>query len=208
VLRQFRHQGVELDSEMSKGAKLILASGSARRRELLRHAGIEFTVEAPQVREERRAGEAAEDFARRLAREKARVVLGRHPRALVLGADTVVVIAEQILGKPRDRQHAARMLRRLSGRVHRVISGVCLAGEGFEEVASASTSVHMRPLEKSEIRAYVSTGEPLDKAGAYAIQGIASRWIDRIEGCYFNVVGLPLPLVYRLLRKRGWQDKD
>jgi len=193
---------------MSNPKQLILASGSARRRELLRHAGIEFTVEAPQVREERRAGEAAEDFARRLAREKARAVLSRHPRALVLGADTIVVIDEEILGKPRDRHDAARMLRRLSGRVHRVISGVCLAGEGFEDVASAGTTVHMLPLEENEIRAYVSTGEPLDKAGAYAIQGIASRWIDRIEGCYFNVVGLPLPLVYRLLRKRGWQDKD
>jgi septum formation protein len=122
---------------------------------------------------------------------------------VVLGADTIVVVDEAILGKPRDTDDAARMLRMLSGRVHRVITGVCIAGSGGGEArtSSESTLVTMSELSDDEILAYVATGEPMDKAGAYAIQGIASRWIPRIEGDYSNVVGLPVALVYRMLRE-------
>ncbi|HZR30987.1 MAG TPA: Maf family protein [Terriglobales bacterium] len=188
---------------------LILASASPRRRELLRAAGIEFAVEAANLPEEPRPGEAPRKFAERLAREKARAVFGRQrgPAAWVLGADTVVIVDHAILGKPADEADAARMLRLLSGRTHKVITGVCLVGsrngEVAEDVRSETTLVHMDPLSAEEIRDYVASGEPMDKAGAYAIQGVASRWISRIEGCYFNVVGLPVPLVHRMMREQG-----
>ena len=183
--------------------KLILASASPRRAELLRNAGIPFTVQPTQVPERRRRGESPKKFAERLAREKARAIRARKPRSVVLGADTVVLVRGQVLGKPRDRSDAARMLRLLSGRSHRVTTAVCLAGPGFEDVRSETTRVGMRKLSAREIHDYVASGEPMDKAGAYAIQGLASRWISRIEGCYFNVVGLPVPLVYRMLRTHG-----
>ncbi|MGH9493195.1 MAG: Maf family protein, partial [Terriglobales bacterium] len=130
-------------------------------------------------------------------------IYARNARRLVLGADTVVIIGGKVLGKPRDRKDAARMLRLLSGRTHRVTTAVCLIGPGFEDVRTETTRVTMRKLDEQEIHDYVASGEPMDKAGAYAIQGLASRWISRIEGCYFNVVGLPVPLVYRMLRAHG-----
>ena len=141
-------------------------------------------------------------FALRLAREKARAIFARHPRRIVLGADTIVVIGGKIkaLGKPRNRRDARRMLRLLSGRTHQVSTAVCLAGPGFEDARAETTRVTMRKLSEQQIRDYVASGEPMDKAGAYAIQGLASRFVSRIEGCYFNVVGLPVPLVYRMLR--------
>ena len=139
-------------------------------------------------------------FAERLAREKARAIRARKPGRLVLGADTIVVVRGQVLGKPGDRKDARRMLRLLSGRSHQVTTAVCLAGPGFEDARSETTRVTMRRLSEREIRDYVASGEPMDKAGAYAIQGLASRFVSRIEGCYFNVVGLPVPLVYRMLR--------
>lgn len=182
---------------------LVLASASPRRQELLRNAGIAFTVEASDVPERRRPRESPLAFAKRLAREKASGVFARRPQDFVLGADTIVVVGREILGKPRDSADARRMLRRLSGRTHSVITAVCLLGPELEDVGAQTTRVTFARLTETEIRDYVATGEPLDKAGAYAIQGLASRWVSSIKGCYFNVVGLPLPLVYALLRRHS-----
>ncbi len=179
---------------------LILASASPRRAELLRNAAIDYTVEPAHVPEQPFPNEKPLDYAQRLARDKARVVFARHPDSAVLGADTVVVVDEHLLEKPDDEHDAPRMLRLLSGRMHQVITGVCLVAPGFEQTEAESTQVVFSPLSEDEITFYVQTGEPMDKAGAYAIQGIASRWVERIEGCYFNVVGLPLPRVYRMLK--------
>jgi septum formation protein len=182
---------------------LVLASASPRRQELLRNAGIEFVVHPANVSEIPRDGEAPRAFAERMAREKALAVFAQQSNDLVLGADTVVVVEGEILGKPRDGADATRMLRMLSGRQHEVITGVCLAGPKLkkENTTSETTLVTMNSLNDDDIRSYVATGEPMDKAGAYAIQGRASRWISRIEGDYFNVVGLPLALVWRMLEE-------
>jgi nucleoside triphosphate pyrophosphatase len=188
---------------------LVLASASPRRQELLRNAGIPFVVQPTDIPEVPKVGEAPQAFAERLAREKALTVFRQRPDDFVLGADTVVVVGAEILGKPRDAADAVRMLRLLSGRRHQVTTGVCLAGRsgnqqaGFEYVRSETTLVAMDALSDDDIRSYILTGEPMDKAGAYAIQGRASRWISRIEGDYFNVVGLPVSLVYKMLREHG-----
>ena len=179
---------------------LILASASPRRAELLRNAAINFAVEAAHVAEQPFPNEAPLEYAQRLAHDKARAVFAGHRDSAVLGADTVVVIDEHLLEKPIDDDDAARMLRLLSGRTHQVITGVCLLAPAFERTEAEITQVVFSPLSDDEIAQYVQTGEPMDKAGAYAIQGIASRWVVRIEGCYFNVVGLPLPRVYRMLK--------
>lgn len=185
---------------------LVLASASPRRQQLLRAAGISFTVQRADVDETPLAGESARDCAGRLAREKALAVSRTRPEGLILGADTIVVVDETILGKPVDGDDAVRMLRLLSGRVHQVITGVCFvepaAAGQVARTASEITLVTMSEISDAEIRAYVATGEPMDKAGAYAIQGMASRWIPRIEGDYSNVVGLPVALVYRMLREK------
>ena len=186
---------------------LVLASASPRRRELLQNAGIPFIIQASKIPELPREGEAPQACAERLAREKALDVFRQRPQDFVLGADTIVIVDGEILGKPRDVADAARMLRLLSGRTHRVTTGVCLVGpdrkgrSSLQETRSETTRVTMSKLMDDDIESYVATGEPLDKAGAYAIQGIASRWISRIEGDYFNVVGLPVSLVYRMLRE-------
>ena len=182
----------------------ILASASPRRRELLAQAGYRFQVEASSVEESRRPGEDAIRFATRLAREKAEEVFSRHPSSAeavtVLGADTVVVCDGEVMGKPVDAAEAARMLLLLSGRTHQVVTGVAVVwASGSAEVAAELTQVTMRTLSPQEVSDYVAGGEPMDKAGAYAIQGYAGRWIPRISGCYFNVVGLPLALVASLL---------
>jgi septum formation protein len=201
---------------------IVLASASPRRQELLRSAGIPFTVQPADIDETPLAGEAPRDCAERLARKKALAVFRIRPQECVLGADTIVVIDDMVLGKPRDAGDAGRMLRLLSGRTHAVITGVCVAGKrrardprsvASEDAPSAdgqdlqttseTTLVSMCELSDDEISDYVATGEPMDKAGAYAIQGLASRWIPRIEGDYSNVVGLPVALVYRMLRERG-----
>jgi septum formation protein len=183
---------------------LILASASPRRQELLHSAGIPFTVQPADIDETPLSGEAPRDCAERLAREKALAVFRIRPQDCVLGADTIVVIDDMILGKPRDVGDAGRMLRMLSGRAHSVITGACvLSPVAPESTASETTLVTMCELSEDEISDYVATGEPMDKAGAYAIQGLASRWIPRIEGDYSNVVGLPVALVYRMLRERG-----
>ena len=189
---------------------LVLASASPRRQELLRNAGIAFAVHPADIDESPRDGELPVECAQRLAREKALAVSRSRPQDCVLGADTIVVVDEKILGKPRDADDAARMLRLLSGRTHEVITGVCLVGpagglrtENRElRTASETTRVTMAEISDDEISKYIATGEPMDKAGAYAIQGIASRWIPRIEGDYSNVVGFPVALVYRMLQDR------
>ena len=185
---------------------LVLASASPRRLELLRSANIPFVVQPADIDETPLDGEGARECAERLAREKALAVWRTRPHDLVLGADTVVVVDGNILNKPVDPADAARMLRLLSGRAHQVITGVCLARasatrDAMPEMQSASetTLVAMSAISETEIRDYVATGEPMDKAGAYAIQGIASRWIPRIDGDYSNVVGLPVALVYRMI---------
>jgi septum formation protein len=193
---------------------LVLASASPRRQELLRNAGIPFVVQPIDIPEVPQQGEAPRAFAERMAREKALAVFRRRPDDFVLGADTIVVVGAQILGKPRDAADAARMLRLLSRRTHQVITGVCLLRPqlrtenriletGFEDIRSETTLVTMDALSDDDIRSYILTGEPMDKAGAYAIQGMASRWVSRIEGDYFNVVGLPMALVYKMLRDYG-----
>jgi septum formation protein len=188
---------------------LVLASASPRRQELLRNAGISFVVQATDIPEVPQEGEAPRAFAERMAQEKALAVFRRRPDDFVLGADTIVVVEKQILGKPRDTADGARMLGLLSSRTHEVITGVCLVGpqsknqKDFEDVRSETTLVTMETLTTDDIQSYLLTGEPMDKAGAYAIQGRASRWISRIEGDYFNVVGLPVSLVYKMLREHG-----
>lgn len=202
---------------------LILASASPRRRELLAQAGYKFEVHPAHVNEDVRPGEEPIAYVTRLAREKAEAVFrelaeaGRAPsqegssrpdssglrsNLAVLGADTTVVVDGQILGKPESAADAARMLRLLSGRSHRVATGVALATAQASEVAAEVTAVRFLTLSDAEIADYIASGEPMDKAGAYAIQGRAARWIPRIEGCYFNVVGLPLALVANLLASR------
>jgi len=186
---------------------LILASQSPRRAELLRNAGIPFEVRPAEVDERTRPGEEPLEYVRRLAQEKALAVLASAPRgALVLGADTTVVVDRESLGKPADQSEARRMLERLSGRAHEVITGVCLAwhnpqGAAMTEVEYEVTEVEFAAMSAGEIAAYVASGEPMDKAGAYAIQGRASRWIPRISGCYFNVVGLPVARVCAMLER-------
>jgi septum formation protein len=179
---------------------LILASKSPRRQQILRDAGIPFVVRTAEVPEERRAGELPLDYVRRLAQEKCFAV-PILPGEVVLGADTVVVIDGHVLEKPRDASDAARMLTLLSGREHEVITGFCLRSESRKIVDTATTRVRFVALANEELEAYAASDEPVDKAGAYAIQGLASKFIDRIEGEYFNVVGLPVALVYK-----HWKD--
>ena len=174
---------------------LVLASGSPRRAELLAAAGIEFVVRVSQIDETPRDGEVPLGYALRMAAEKASAAA---PSAdeIVLAADTIVVVDGEIMGKPRDAADAVRMLRALS-----VITGICLRGRGRTVLDSASTRVWFAPMSEAEIAWYVESGEPMDKAGAYGIQGLASRFVERIDGPYSNVVGLPVALVYRLLRE-------
>jgi septum formation protein len=179
---------------------LVLASHSPRRRELLACAGIPFVVRPASVDEARIGDEDPGVHVCRLAREKAQSVACALDE-IVLGADTVVVIDGAVLGKPSDREHAARMLRQLSGRAHEVVTGICLRTSNRLIVDQESTRVRFVRLSEEEIAAYAASGEPLDKAGGYAIQGGASRFVDRIEGCYFNVVGLPVALVWRHLQE-------
>jgi len=185
---------------------LILASASPRRSELLAQAGFSFEVRPAHIPEDPLPGEDPIAYVVRLAREKAEAVFAQFAansnsvsRTAVLGADTTVTLDGHILGKPEDPADAARMLRLLSGRTHRVMTGVAVVTQETTEVAAEVTAVRFLTLSDAEIAAYIATGEPMDKAGAYAIQGRAARWIPRIEGCYFNVVGLPIALVSTLL---------
>ncbi len=179
---------------------LVLASKSPRRQQILRDAGIPFIVRAADVPEERQPGESPTDYVRRLAEQKAFAV-PKLPGEVVLGADTTVAIDDHVLEKPRDTADAMRMLTLLSGREHAVITGICLRAQGRKIVDTVTTRVRFVPLTPEELEAYAASGEPMDKAGAYGIQGLASKFIDRIEGDYFNVVGLPVALVYRRLKE-------
>jgi septum formation protein len=183
--------------------RIVLASRSPRRRELLAAAGFEFDVAAADVREVRDRGESAADYVRRVARQKAETIAVQYPGRPVLGADTEVVLNGEVLGKPADAADAAKMLRALSGRSHEVLTGIAIVWRGGLVDAVESTIVWMSSLSDEEIAAYVATGEPMDKAGAYGIQGYASRFIPRIEGSYSNVVGLPVAAVLQLLQRAG-----
>ena len=214
--------------------ELILASSSPRRQELLREIGIPFQVHAANINEDQFASEAPIAYALRLAREKAEAVAAQYPQSYVLGADTIVVIDGEVLGKPQDHADAARMLRLLSGRAHEVTTAVSLiapktiassavppnllaqgrfspntipsekvAQSTLAQTRASTTKVYFREIAEAEIQQYVAGGEPMDKAGAYAIQGGASRWTDRIEGEFSNVVGLPLSLVTEMLKITG-----
>jgi septum formation protein len=193
---------------------LILASSSPRRQELLRAAGIPFQVHPSHIPEDQNPGEPPLDYVLRLAQEKAMTVAQQFPGRPVLGADTIVLVDQEVLGKPRDREDAARMLRLLSARKHQVITAVCLvladnAGVHINtekrqtDTRSSTTQVSFRELNEEEIQQYIAGGEPMDKAGAYAIQGGAARWTDGIDGEYSNVVGLPLSLVTEMLQANG-----
>jgi|ERR1039457_835476 septum formation protein len=189
---------------------LILASASPRRRELLTQAGFTFEVQPAHIPEDPMANEDPIAYVVRLAREKAQAVFGHVSGGAeaadglaVLGADTTVTLDKRILGKPEDAEDAARMLRLLSGRTHRVITGVAVVTASSVEVAAEITGVTFLDMSEEEIADYIASGEPMDKAGAYAIQGRAARWIPRIQGDYFNVVGLPISLVSTLLEGAG-----
>jgi len=195
---------------VAQGFRLILASGSPRRRELLAQAGYVFEVEAADVDESLLAGEAADVYVKRLAEEKARAVLGRTqvsearpgaPGLVVLGADTTVVSDGEILAKPEDAADALRMLRMLSGRTHEVLTGVAVASRAGVVSAVETTLVTFSEIPEAELAKYCATREPMDKAGAYGIQGYAARWIPRIEGDYFNVMGLPIARVVGLIEE-------
>lgn len=189
--------------------KVILASASVRRAEILKAAGISFTVLSSAVDETPIPGESAHDMVQRLAEAKGELVAARAVGpAIVVAADTVVVLDGQILGKPRTRDDARNMLAKLSGRTHSVVTGVALIRlpdaerRGFVE----TTQVQFAPLSEEELRRYLATEELFDKAGAYAIQNRAGRYIPRIEGCYFNVVGLPLARLCHTLAELGWSE--
>jgi len=176
--------------------RLILASGSPRRRELLSTAGFDFTVRARPVEECKSPHETPREYVLRLSREKAEAAW-EDGDEIVLGADTIVVLGDTVLEKPTDANHARAMLTALAGVRHKVLTGVCLRHAGGAICDTESTQVQFAPLSAEEIDAYVQSGEPMDKAGAYAIQGLASKFVERIDGCYFNVMGLPLAMVYR-----------
>jgi septum formation protein len=198
--------------ERVQPGRLILASASPRRRELLTQAGFSFTVECADVDESLRVGEEPAAYALRLSVEKAQAVFARHPThddetvvngvpdvLVVLGADTSVVLDDEILGKPADAAAAARMLRRLSGRTHQVLTGVAAVTRAGTVSGVESTEVTFSEIPEAEMAAYCATAEPLDKAGAYGIQGYAARWIPRIDGDYFNVMGLPIARTAKLI---------
>jgi septum formation protein len=182
---------------------LILASQSPRRSELLARAGFEFTVRVSGLEEERLQGEAPDAYVLRLAHDKA-FSIEAGGEEWVLAADTTVVVGDEVLEKPVSLEDARRMLSLLSGRVHEVLTGVVLRLGNLSWGGVERTRVHFSTLSPAEIDWYAASGEPMDKAGAYAIQGLASRFIPRVEGCYFNVVGLPVALVYRLMREAGY----
>ena len=205
--------------ESPRPFRLILASASPRRRELLTQAGYSFSIEAADIDESHRADESPSQYVRRLAEEKAHAVFNKcspggpfipsrgmsggeelSKPLIVLGADTTVVLDNAILGKPADAADATRMLRALSGRTHQVLTGIAAVTRAGLTSAVESTDVTFSEIPEAEIDAYCTTSEPLDKAGAYGIQGYAARWIPRIDGCYFNVMGLPIARTVALLR--------
>jgi nucleoside triphosphate pyrophosphatase len=191
--------------------KLILASSSPRRAEILANAGLPFSVLSSAVDESPHPGEAPAALVQRLANAKADLVTARAVGpAIILAADTVVVLDDRILGKPNSTEDARQMLQQLSGRTHFVLTGVAMIRlpDGERRQFIESTLVHFRPIAQEELSSYLATEEPYDKAGAYAIQGQAGRYIPRIEGCYFNIVGLPLSRVLTELQSLGWSARS
>jgi septum formation protein len=183
--------------------RVVLASSSPRRRELLALVGIAYDVVPADIDESYLPGETPVSHAERLAREKAAVVAAAAPDAVTIGADTIVVVDDDVLGKPRDAAHAAEMLRRLSGRSHRVITAVAAVWRGTIASAVEEVDVTFRPLGERDIAAYIATGEPMDKAGAYGIQGYGATIVERVDGDYFAVMGLALNRLVRLLQRLG-----
>jgi septum formation protein len=182
---------------------VILASQSPRRRELLTLVGIPHVVRPADIDEAYLAGEQPAAHAERLAREKAAVVAATEPGALVIGSDTIVVVDGDVLGKPRDEAHAAQMLARLSGRSHVVLTAVAVRWRGVERSSVEAVGVTFHPLTVQDIHAYIATGEPMDKAGAYGIQGYGATIVERVDGDYFAVMGLPLQRLVRLMADLG-----
>lgn len=190
---------------MTEAPRLILASQSPRRAELLTRLGLQFEILPAEVDESYLGDEMPADHAERLAREKAVAVARRHPDALVIGADTIVIIDGDVLGKPRDAAEAGRMLRRLADREHQVYTAVAVAWGTRLHSAVEPVRVRFRPLDDRECDEYVATGEPMDKAGAYGIQGFGSALVESIQGDYFAVMGLPVVRTLSLLRRHGWR---
>lgn len=190
---------------MRQNPPVVLASTSPRREELLKLLRIEFERQSSQVAEIAEANESPWDMAVRLARAKAEAIHKLRPEAIIIGADTVVVCDGQVFGKPASPEHARRILRQLSGRTHEVLTGVCVIHCNTRKVNFSRTVVEFSSLTSQEIEWYLSTGEPLDKAGAYGIQGFGARFISRVNGCYSNVVGLPLSLLYQMLKQVGYR---
>jgi len=185
---------------MNELPKLILASGSPRRSEILNSVGWEFTKHVADIDESERDGESPEDYVARLAREKAEAVAAHYPDEIVLGADTTVVIGGKIIGKPVDLEDAVRMLTMLAGNWHEVLTGVAVVSDGETRSAIQCTRVKFASMTAEEITFLAERGDPLDKAGAYAVQAQAALFIEGIEGDYWNVVGLPISLVYQLIK--------
>ncbi|HKP68105.1 MAG TPA: Maf family protein [Pyrinomonadaceae bacterium] len=181
--------------------RIVLASGSPRRSEIMNSVGWPFVKDVPDIDESEREGESPEDYVRRLAREKAQAVAGSHPGEIVLAADTTVVIDGRIIGKPNDEDHAREMIEMLSGNWHEVLTGVAVAMNGNAELGMQRTRVKFAPMNDKEIEFLVREGDPLDKAGAYAVQAQAALFIEAIEGDYWNVVGLPISLVYEMVKR-------
>jgi len=192
-------------SNTNKEKTIILASNSPRRRDLLRQIGVDFTIDPADVDERVLPNETPEGYALRVALDKARVAAARAGAGIVIAADTIVVLENEILGKPADARDAERMLTMLSGKVHRVITGLAVmdAATGKTLSRASVTRVWFRSLAPREIASYAATGEPRDKAGAYGIQERGALFVDRIDGCYYNVVGLPLSLLGEMLRAFG-----
>jgi len=189
--------------------KLILASASVRRAEILHDAGLSFAVLSSAVDETPLPGEAPAELVQRLADAKAELVAARAVApAIIIAADTEVVLDGHVLGKPRTSEDARQMLTKLSGRTHSVLTGVTLVRLPDAERRSfvETTYVHFAPIPEEEITRYLASGEPFDKAGSYAIQGRAGRYVPRIEGCYFNIVGLPLARLWQSLKELGWSE--
>jgi len=185
--------------------KFILASASPRRRELLASIGLDFEVKPSHVPEVHQEGEAPEEYVARLSRDKAHALATEHPSEWIIAADTTVLLGDELLEKPADRDDAARMLGTIAGKTHVVYTGVTLQNvdRDYRDTRVAESEVRMLPLSAEEIAWYVTTGEPLDKAGAYAVQGIGAMFIDSIHGSYTNVVGLPLATLFQMLRRAG-----
>ena len=190
---------------MTDGPRLILASRSPRRAELLSRLGLEFEILPAEIDEGYRGDEMPADHAERLAREKAIAVARSHPQATVIGSDTIVIVRDEVLGKPADEPEAMEMLARLEDREHEVFTAVAVVQGGVVHSALEIVRVRFRAVDERERREYVATGEPLDKAGAYGIQGFGSALIESIHGDYFAVMGLPVVRTLDLLRRHGWR---